>query len=75
MKVEVKAVDAALLTALRSAKANQCMSWDSSIRNGVVIKVEITYPLGSTVPNAVLDAVNECITDCNTAFGNTDNGS
>jgi len=72
VKVEVDILDAVLLARLRDAKAVASMSWDSNIREDVKIKVELTYPLGSKMPTKVMDTINACITDCITAFGDSE---
>lgn len=68
VKVEVNLEDARMLALLIAAKARGCMSWDVNIPDGVTMKVEIAFPIGTTVPAVALDSVNACIAACNKAF-------
>lgn len=69
MKVEVDAVDAEMISLLRRVTGvYQVLNWDSSMAKDVTIKVEIKFPPGSTVPEAAIEAVNECVGKCVRAF-------
>lgn len=61
MKVEVDAVDAELIGALRKYKASSVMSWDVTLAPGVTMKIDVNYPLAHTIPPAIISAVTACI--------------
>jgi hypothetical protein len=61
MKVEIDAIDAELLGALRKCKASSVMAWDVTLAPGVTIKVDVNYPLTYSIPAAIVSAVTTCI--------------
>lgn len=61
MRVEVDAVDAELIAVLRKHKAASAMGWDVTLAPGVTMKVEVTYPLTYSIPDAIITAVTTCI--------------
>lgn len=61
MKVEVDAVDAELIAALRRCKASSSMSWDVTLAPGINMKIDISYPLTHSIPEAIITAVTTCI--------------
>ena len=67
-RVEVDAIDAELLSVMKRANARGCLQWDSNLKDGVTLKVEIGHPIGTTVPTGVMDAVNKCIAECVAAY-------
>lgn len=68
MKVEIDHIDAELLCLLKQAKASRVMNWDTSIREGVTLKIHIDYGLTDVIPQSAFDAINRCIADCVSAF-------
>lgn len=61
MKVEVDAVDAELIAALKRYKASSNMSWDVTLAAGVTMKVDVSYPLSYSIPATIISAVTACI--------------
>lgn len=61
MRVEVDAVDAELIAALRKCKASSAMAWDVTLAPGITMKVDISYPLAYSIPDRIVSAVTTCI--------------
>lgn len=61
MKVEIDAVDAELISALRKCKASSVMAWDVTLAPGVTMKIDVSYPLTYSIPSAIISAVTACI--------------
>lgn len=67
-RVEIEHADAELLALLKQRGVALVQNWDVTVRDGVTMKVTVSYPTNATIPAGAIDAINTCVKDVVAAF-------